>query len=159
MKYDRSMAFAKHLLVPTDFSAASKLAISAAAVLSEELGARVTVVHVHDTNAMRPPSQVVWHPDRSERLDDALEAGWRKELEALRSGPLKLVEHLDTAVIRDDSPPAAITRYAEEIGADLIVMATHGRTGLKQLLIGSVAEKVVRTSPVPVLTLRSKAVD
>ena len=62
-------------------------------------------------------------------------------------------------ILRDESPAHAITSYAEKIGADLIIIATHGRTGLKHLLIGSVAERVVRHSAVPVLTLRSKADD
>jgi universal stress protein A len=57
-------------------------------------------------------------------------------------------------VIRSGSPAHIIRRFAEEEGVDLIVMATHGRTGLRHILMGSVAEKVVRTSSVPVMTVK-----
>jgi len=57
-------------------------------------------------------------------------------------------------VVKTGSPAAVIKRFAEEEGMDLIVMATHGRTGLRYILMGSVAERVVRISSVPVLTVK-----
>lgn len=153
------MPFASHILVPTDFSDASKLALEAAAMLAKELGARVTAVFVHDPGALRPPAQIGYSPERREDIEQRIEETVTAELEALREGPLEGVEQLDTVVLRDPSPANAITTHAERIGADLIVIATHGRTGLKHLLIGSVAERVVRHATVPVLTLRSKADD
>ena len=147
------------ILVPTDFSDASKLAVSAAAMLSLELGAKVTVVHVHDPAALRPPATIAWSPDKQSDIDAQVEEAVKAELDALRKGVLSQVEQLETRIVHDSSPATAVCRIADKIGADLIVIATHGRTGLKHLLIGSVAERVVRHSRVPVLTLRSKAPD
>jgi nucleotide-binding universal stress UspA family protein len=59
-------------------------------------------------------------------------------------------------VVRSGSPPEAIKQFTEEEGIDLIVMATHGRTGLRHILMGSVAEKVVRISNIPVLTVKPR---
>lgn len=152
------MAFATHILVPTDFSAASRLAVDAAALLARDLGAKITLVHVHDPGAVRAPA--AFHARTQDQdLDAELEDAAAAELETLRASALADVADLDTVVLRDESAPHAITTYASKIGADLIVIATHGRTGLKHLLIGSVAERVVRHATMPVLTLRSTAAD
>ena len=153
------MAFATHILVPTDFSDASKLAVNATAMLAEQLGAKVTLVHVHDPEALRPPATLGWSPAQQEGLDEEVEEAVAESLEALRKEQLSKVKDLDSVVLHDSSPPTAICKYAEKIGADLIVIATHGRTGLKHLLIGSVAERVVRHATMPVLTLRTPAAD
>ena len=150
------MPFAKHILVPTDFSEASRLAVARAGALANELGARVTLVHVHDSNAVRPSVFL-------ERVRGGAEGSPRaqamKGLELLRDELLDGVSDVSFELLTDDSPAMAVTRCAEEREADLIVIATHGRTGLKHLLIGSVAERVVRHSSVPVLTLRSDSPD
>lgn len=153
------MAFATHILVPTDFSDASKLAVNAAAVLAEQLGAKVTLIHVHDPEALRPPATLGWSPAQQKDLDSEVEQAVADSLDALRTSQLAKVKDLDSAVLHDSSAPHAICAYAEKIGADLIVIATHGRTGLKHLLIGSVAERVVRHATMPVLTLRSTSAD
>jgi len=74
-----------------------------------------------------------------------------------------ITDHFDAekksvAVVRSGSAEAEILRFAEEEKIDLIVMATHGWTGLKHILMGSVTEKVVRRSPVPVLTVKPKSI-
>ncbi|MFK7984900.1 MAG: universal stress protein [Sandaracinaceae bacterium] len=153
------MPFATHILVPTDFSDASKLALKAAAMLAKELNAKVTAVFVHDPGALRPPAQIGYSPERQEDIEKQVKETVATQLDALRDKELQGVAALETVVLRDPSPANAITAYADRIGADLIVIATHGRTGLKHLLIGSVAERVVRHANVPVLTLRSKADD
>lgn len=153
------MAFATHILVPTDFSDASKLAVNAAAVLAEQIGAKVTLVHVHDPEALRPPATLGWSPAQQKDLDAEVEEAVAHGLDEFRKGSLAKVKDLDSAVLHDSSPPHAICKYAEKVGADLIVIATHGRTGLKHLLIGSVAERVVRHATMPVLTLRTTAED
>ena len=153
------MAFATHILVPTDFSEASKLAVEAAADLARDIGAKVTAVHVHDPEALRPPATIGWSPAQQKDLEAEVESAVSQALDELRSTTLKDVPTLDTVVLRDRSASHAICRYADTIGADLIVIATHGRTGLKHLLIGSVAERVVRHASVPVLALRSEQAD
>jgi nucleotide-binding universal stress UspA family protein len=153
------MAFATHILVPTDFSEASKLALNAASMLAKQIGAKVTVVHVHDPEALRPPATLGWSPAQQDEVEHEVEEAVAKSLEALRDDELAGLEDLDTVVLRDTSPAHAIVKYAEKIGADLVIIATHGRTGLKHLLIGSVAERVVRHAAMPVLTLRTTAAD
>ena len=153
------MAFATHILVPTDFSEASKLALEATAVLAKEIGAKVTVVHVHDPEALRPPATLGWSPAQQHEVEHEVEQAVATSLEAIREAELAEVRDLDTVVLRDSSPAHAIVKYAEKIGADLVVIATHGRTGLRHFLIGSVAERVVRHATMPVLTLRTTSAD
>ncbi|MEC7522768.1 MAG: universal stress protein [Myxococcota bacterium] len=153
------MAFATHILIPTDFSDASHLAIDAGGVLAAQLGAKVTLVHVHDPDALHPPATIGWSPKQQDDLDAEITDAVAKGLDDLRRSRLKTLENVETVILHDPSASQAICKYAEKIGADLIVLATHGRTGLKHLLIGSVAERVVRHSHVPVLTLRSHAED
>lgn len=153
------MTFASHILVPTDFSQASELAVDAAAVLARELGAKITLVHVHDPDALRPPATIGWSDERQASVEKEIERAIDQSFAELKKARLGGVEIADTVILHDPSPAHAICAYAEKIGADLIVIATHGRTGLKHLLIGSVAERVVRHASVPVLTLRSTARD
>lgn len=153
------MPFATHILVPTDFSQASELAVEAAASLARKLGAKLTLVHVHDPEALRPPATIGWSSERQESVEKEIERAIDHSFAELKSERLAGVEIADTVILHDSSPAQAICGYAERIDADLIVIATHGRTGLKHLLIGSVAERVVRHSAVPVLTLRSGARD
>ncbi|HEY8429656.1 MAG TPA: universal stress protein [Sandaracinaceae bacterium] len=153
------MSFASHILVPTDFSQASQLAVDAAATLGRELGAKITLVHVHDPDALRPPATIGWTEERQASVEKEIERSIEHAFGELKKARLDGVEVADTVILHDPSAAHAICAYAEKIGADLIVIATHGRTGLKHLLIGSVAERVVRHSRVPVLTLRSTARD
>lgn len=153
------MAFAKHILVPTDFSEAASLAVETAATLAREFGAKLTLVHVHDPELLRPPSAVGWSAAQAQRLEQEIERTIRESFEGVQREQLQGVEVVETAIVRDASAARGIVEYAAKIGADLIVIATHGRTGLKHLMIGSVAERVVRHAPCPVLTLRSPTTD
>lgn len=153
------MPFATHLLVPTDFSDASRLSARAAAMLAERLDLKVTIMHVHDPSGLRPPAQMAFSREDVDDIEAEVLATVQNELEMIRTRDFANVAEVDTVLIADDSPSRAICDHAEAIGADLIVISTHGRTGLKHLLIGSVAERVVRHSMVPVLSLRSSAED
>ncbi len=153
------MPFATHILVPTDFSEASALATQAASVLAQRLCCKVTLVHVHDPDGLRPPAQMSWSPERLADVETEVKGLAHADLERVAGEFLGDVSEVTVELIDDESPARAICRRAEEIGADLIVIATHGRAGLKHLLIGSVAERVVRHSTVPVLTLRSRSPD
>lgn len=153
------MPFATHILVPTDFSQASELAVDAAAVLARQLGVKLTLVHVHDPGALRPSAAIGWSKSVEDGAEAEIERTIESGFEKLVDERLEGVEVADTVLLHDSSAAHAICSYAEKVGADLIVIGTHGRTGLKHLLIGSVAERVVRHAACPVLTLRSTSPD
>lgn len=139
-----------HLLVPVDYAGCAWLVVNHAARLAAAFGARVTLIYVVD-----PPTGV--HLSDSIASDSTagalLDAEARDELEALRRAfpPGVSVE----LTILHGSPAGAILGAVERLGPDLLVMGTHGRTGLQRLLVGSVAEQVMRASPVPVVIVRA----
>jgi universal stress protein A len=136
-----------NILFPTDFSERSEAAFHVARALARDHRAALTVLHVRDVpvavfaefGAIPPPEL----PSRAEVMDRLTEFEPPDESVA--------VEYL----VADGLPAEEIVRVAEERGCDLIVMGTHGRTGLSRLVLGSVAAEVMRRAPCPVLTLRS----
>ncbi len=147
--------FAERILVSTDFSQASYLAIDAAAVLAKSLGARVTLLHVVNTSP-EFVGPVPVSPSTLEAATHAAAERTKATLEELRASRLAGVD-AEVRIVDHASPAEGICEAAKELASELIIIATHGRTGLAHLLIGSVAERVVRHAPCPVLTLRSKA--
>lgn len=142
------------VLVPIDFSPSARAALEYATFLSGKFGAELTVLHVWE-----PPGYV--GPDTLALLPVAAgQPGW----ETTRSEVLREVELFLgkaearpkglTVRVEAGEPSDAILSAAAGGAADLIVMGTHGRTGLSRLLIGSVAEAVLRRSTCPVLTIR-----
>lgn len=135
-----------------DFSETSRLAMAEAAEMARHCGAQLTLVHVHP-----PPPQVSADLLASARALEELAsvdlardlAVWRTEAERLAATSVR------TALVAGD-PAAEILRYARDHGVDLLVLGTHGRTGLKRLVLGSVAERVVRQAPCPVMVVRPK---
>jgi nucleotide-binding universal stress UspA family protein len=144
------MGLYERILVPTDGSAASRPAIEHAIELAATHDATLHAIYVINTASFASiPTEGSWE-GVSEML--AREGG-----EALESVTEEAETHgvpVETVQV-DGSPSREIVRYAEENGCDLIVMGTHGRGGIDRLLLGSVAEKVVRSSSVPVLTLHA----
>jgi nucleotide-binding universal stress UspA family protein len=141
----------RRILVPVDFSPSSDHALAAALDLAGKLGARLFLLHV--VPIPLPGWEVYGHEFAPEQLIEKGREGAERELGALaaaRSSGAVPIEPL----VRVGMPFLEIIAAAREIGADLIVMGTHGRTGLAHVLIGSVAERVVRGSPCPVLTVR-----
>ncbi|WP_336000700.1 universal stress protein [Halorientalis halophila] len=137
----------ERILVPTDGSEGSEAAIAAATDLATHYGATLHGLSVVDTTVMAPEIQFDRIADELHvRASDAVE---RVATAAAESG----VEGTETAVM-EGRPYDAIRTYADENEIDLVVMGTHGRSGIDRYLLGSVAEKVVRTSTVPVLTVR-----
>jgi nucleotide-binding universal stress UspA family protein len=131
------------ILHATDFSDSSNYALEAARALARDYHAHLIALHVE------PPPTMVYTdgfipPDLGRRDEFA-----RAELERL-----PLPEEAERRFEEGD-PADAIVRAAEETHADLLVLGTHGRTGLGRLLMGSVAEKVMRKAPCPVLTVRT----
>ena len=136
------------ILAPTDRSAFSEKAVNYARNLAKQFGAELHVVRVvGDEDKALAQMAVTGVIDASQPQSDY--SRWVAELVG-EAGDVRRVE----AVQISKDIPDAIVRYAKHNDIDLIVMATHGRTGLTHLLMGSVAEIVVRTAPCPVLTLR-----
>jgi nucleotide-binding universal stress UspA family protein len=167
------MAFT-HILVPTDFSDPAHQALRYATEEAALHRARVTLLHVLAAHGGTDVYYVTGSPERSAqgRFDPI--AGGRlggpppsqptvvrrdlgdealTQLNDLIPEAFRGAWQAETAA---GNPADAIVRLAEERGVDLIVMGTHGRTGLQHVLLGSVAEKVVRLAPCPVLTVRHK---
>jgi nucleotide-binding universal stress UspA family protein len=138
------------ILVGVDFSPTSDRALAYAATLAQKVGAELLLLHVYQIPAFAFPETIV--PAPPETIDRLIGES-RKHLEALAE---RVRSHGVSAAI-DLVPGAAfaeIVSRAREGNFDLVVVGTHGRTGLRHALLGSVAEKVVRKSPVPVLTVR-----
>jgi nucleotide-binding universal stress UspA family protein len=138
------MIVLKNILVATDFGPASAAALTYGRALAKAFGARLHLVHVAENSFLRPSSgdPHALKAAAARRLDDCLNAEDRSELAA------------DTVLKVSDDPAEEIARYARSASIELIVIGTHGRTGVSHLLVGSVAERVVRTAPCPVLTVR-----
>ncbi len=143
------MGVFKHVLLATDFSEASSGALELAVSVARESGAALTVVHVCELPVF---PEAVPPVDLLTSLTE--EAG--KRLEQLMTA---LRDRLPGArqVIRTGAAWEEILAAADEARADLVVLGTHGRRGLVHAMLGSVAERVVRLSPVPVLTVRARS--
>ena len=141
----------RHILAPTDFSEFSKKAIDYAFALARQFGAKLSLLHVIEVPAFPIEGFVPTGPGT--KLLEDLEHHARLDLARLL--PQAEEEKVDiTRLVMMGNPYRKIVETAEAEEVDFIVMATHGRTGLSHMLIGSVAERVVRTAPCPVLTLR-----
>lgn len=143
----------ERLLVPIDFSAHSRKAVAYARELAEVYGARLQLLHVIE----EPSYPYFYAPLDAVRPAEHLEKLRSRSIEALHelmgeaSGP----ETSYDVEISSGHPASEIVAFAEERESDMIVTATHGLTGLERLLVGSTAEQVLRTSPVPVFLVKS----
>jgi nucleotide-binding universal stress UspA family protein len=142
----------RRILLPTDFSPNSRVATKYACAQAEKFHSELHVLYVFEEYSgstyaigvpLPPPrSQIEQRKQEvAEALIASIEAPWRDQ-------------HSIVHATREGYPFLEIIRYAKEQTIDLIVMGTHGRTGIPHLLMGSVAENVVRKSPCPVLTVR-----
>lgn len=139
------------ILHATDFSEPSKIALEYARTLASRFDSHLHVVHVHQSvaaAAMMSPGGVI--PPHVEE-DDRRQA--EEMLTGTEVGEYVPSERVSRSLLLG-TPFAEIIRFAREHDVDLIVLGTHGRSGLKHLIMGSVAEKVVREAPCPVLTVR-----
>ncbi len=143
----------RHILAPTDFSDHSKRALGDALELAQTFGAKLSLLHVLEPS---PYLGEFTPPTMGEELRGDLERQAGAELARALPEARQATVAVTRAVVTG-SPALKIVETAEAEHVDLIVMATHGRTGLSHLLIGSVAERVVRTAPCPVLTIRPPA--
>ena len=144
----------RRILVPTDFSQTSDAALAQARELAAALGASLRLVHVFDdpfVTAALADGQMLLPQEVRAEMAAAAETRLR---ERLREAAGTCLGH-DTALL---TGPVAktIVQYARTHAIDLIVMGTHGRSGLAHILLGSVAEHVVRAAPCPVMTVRPR---
>jgi nucleotide-binding universal stress UspA family protein len=136
-----------NILVPTDFSACSEHALDYAVELAARMDARVHLLSVIGVPSYGVPELGV---GITAAMVDNLIADNQRALDQLGREKKLVAETL----VRVGDARDVILQTAEELKADLIVMGTHGRRGISRALLGSVAEMIVRTSPVPVLTVR-----
>ncbi len=145
----------RKILVPTDFSTASKQALPYAREFARAHGSEVVLVHVievpHYPTLFEGTAMVV------PPLDESLRRELLRQLEELARTELREHGVTSRVVIRDGSPRHELVACAKEEAADLLVIATHGYTGLRHVFLGSTAEQVVREAPCPVLTVRATA--
>jgi nucleotide-binding universal stress UspA family protein len=140
----------RKILVPTDFSEHSALALQYAVDLAKRYEAAITLLHVYPVvNYAAAEGFALYTPEQLAKLITQLTSQLRAiEDDARKAGAMQISSLME----QGDAYQEILEQAA---GYDLIVMGTHGRTGLKHALMGSVAEKIVRTSPCPVLTVRS----
>jgi nucleotide-binding universal stress UspA family protein len=142
----------RRILVPTDFSKHSHNALSYAAAFAEKFGAELYLLHVVQDLALFIPEAVSVAPPVTppiEQMTAAVKEALQRVVREEDLGRFKV--HCD---VREGTPFYEIIQYAKENDLDLIIMGTHGHTGLAHVLLGSVTEKVVRKAPCPVLTVR-----
>jgi len=141
----------KKILIPTDFSECSQRSLRYGLALAEKFRAKPCVIHVWElpmTGSILP-------------VDPYPELVFTEEQKAAKDRLTRLTDELKTqgidaeAIFAFGKPCVEIVKAAADLEADLIVLATHGRGGISHLLLGSVAEKVVRLAPCPVLTVRA----
>ena len=146
----------RRILVPVDFSDTSKKAIHYAAPFGAAFDAEVVLLHVVQPYNL-PVELGYMPPDWADNQQKFLQAA-REELDKLCAHEVGGRARSQTHV-REGVPWQEITAAAGELQADLIILATHGRTGLSHVLLGSVAERVVRHAPCPVLVVRESERD
>ena len=144
------MYIIRNILVSTDFSEFSTAAVEYASSFALLYGARIHLVHVIE------PGHVVGVHNielSSVSIPSDLEAIAQEEMRKFVYWKFQNTTNLEQVILHGE-PHKEITAYAQENEIDLIVIATHGRTGFAHMLMGSVAEKVVRLSPIPVLAVK-----
>jgi nucleotide-binding universal stress UspA family protein len=140
----------KHVLVGTDFSEASLPAVTSAGRIARSLDAWVTLMHVYD---LLPSTMELLEAPYRQGEEHTLAAAMTRKLESIRASQLEGVPS-EVVLERNKNAVAGLCDFADNRKVDLMVMGTHGRTGLSRFLLGSVAERVVRFAPCSVLVVR-----
>jgi nucleotide-binding universal stress UspA family protein len=147
------MRFAiRTILCAVDFSETSDVALEHALSLAEQHGAALVLVHAWQLPAYAiPEGAIVASPQYVSQIQSELQKSLDAAVARVSGGAVKV-----SGKLGEGPAHLEVNRLAKELGADLVVIGTHGRTGLSHVLLGSTAERVVRTCPVPVLTVRHK---
>jgi nucleotide-binding universal stress UspA family protein len=139
----------RNILVPHDFSETAEHALAVALELAERLSAKVILMHAYEVPTYGFPEGPAMTPEMSRQIESAAGSALASVAKRCRRPGVDV-----EVVLRQGSAWTEIGAVAKETNADLIVIGTHGRRGVARVLIGSVAERVVRTAPCPVLTVR-----
>jgi universal stress protein A len=150
MKSPWGMTVPKNILVPVDFSESSEHALDYAVALAAKLDSTVHLLHVIGIPSLGIPEIGLAYT--ATVIDDLVKDG-EDTLVKLADARRKLAK-IGEVLLRTGDAREVILGACEEVGADLVIMGTHGRRGFTRALLGSVAESVVRTAPCPVLTIR-----
>ena len=142
------MTGVRRILVPIDFGPSSRAAVGLALDLASKYGAALDVVHVYTFPAY---AYAPTAPPLMTAVEEATRAQFDREMQSIAARKADVKGYL-----REGVPWRQILETRQELGADLIVMGTHGRRSFAHALIGSVAEKMIRMSPVPVLTTHAQ---
>ncbi|MCP4757694.1 MAG: universal stress protein [Proteobacteria bacterium] len=146
----------KNILVPTDCSEMSKDAVKYAVEFTKQLQAKLTLLTVTDPDSLNVLNDYgYFSPELHKKILAESEKREKKELERFWKSTTDIEVEAEMVVQAGD-PFSEIIKYANSNAMDIIIMGTHGRTGLEHVFMGSVAEKVVRYSPFPVLTVKHK---
>lgn len=140
----------KRIMVPTDFSDCSESAVDHAVDLAQRFGARLLLLHVLEA-VVYGVDFTLTQPTASSDLRQRLIELMQERVEGLRRGGIDAEGHFVTGI-----PSSEIIKAAQKHEVDLIVMGTHGRTGLAHVLLGSTAERVIQRAHCPVLTVKLK---
>src|SRR5262245_4335673 len=139
----------KKILVPVDFDEPSHRALAYAVALAKPLGAEIVVLHAYELPYYGfPDGALIATAEMAGRILAGAQSGVAEMLDDHEGSGIAI-----KSLVRQGPAVEEIEKVASEIGADLIVMGTHGRHGLKRALLGSVTEAVVRTARLPVLTV------
>ncbi len=146
----------RRILHPTDFSTASRPALDRAIALARQNQAPLWVVHALPPMVLPLGGDAAFMPPGAyEAMDQGARQHARKQLATLVERAKKVGVRA-SALLVDGAPAEQIARAIRRTRADLVVIGTHGRTGLSKMLLGSVAERVVRLASCPVLTIRGR---
>jgi nucleotide-binding universal stress UspA family protein len=146
------MGMFNRILVATDFSPASTPAVAEAVKLAREAGAELLLVHVYEPPGAATFGGYIPSANLYDEIENALRTGAEKGLEPLAEDARRQGVKATARVLRGVSDSAIIEAAAAE-RSDLIVLGTHGRSGLSRFLLGSVAQRVIATAPCPVMTI------
>lgn len=147
------MSSFRQILVATDFSPHAANALQLATELAKTCDATIQLIHVYDVIPYTlPEGMPVYDATQLAQVRESLGQQLRKAEAQLRSAGVREVQ----SALREGQPSSEIPRVAQEEGCDLIVMGTHGRSGVAHLLLGSVAERVMRKAPCAVLVVPMK---
>jgi nucleotide-binding universal stress UspA family protein len=141
----------QHILVPVDFGDASNEALEMALGLAPKLDAKITILHA----TWLPPYYYSTYAEGLAWPTEELEGQAKKALDEVVEKTRARYAKVEGKLVAGE-PRDLILQAARELRTDMIVMGTHGRRGIKRALLGSVAERIVRTSPVPVLTVSAR---
>jgi nucleotide-binding universal stress UspA family protein len=145
------MAFRK-ILAPVDYSDNSRASLEVAAELAKTYSATLEIVHVWDRPTYITEAVMVGHAGGHRPLTELIVENAENDMKSFLAGTSLATAAVQTRLLSGD-PATELLREIERGQYDLVVVGTHGRSGLNRLLVGSIAEKLVRHSPIPVLTI------